>query len=66
MFDLISACSASTVLSGEIHLRVNNTEVSRKGIIPREELLFGTEGTFEFELAYVVNGVFVAGEVVRA
>jgi len=53
------------MLTGEINFRVYNAHMPRQRIVTAERLLLDTKRTTDFLLAYVVNCIFMSGEVVR-
>jgi len=61
----IVVTSAPAMLTGEINFRVYNAHMPRQRIVTAERLLLDTKRTTDFLLAYVVNCIFMSGEVVR-
>lgn len=56
--------TASSVLAGELNIRVTNSVVSRKRIGATECLLLGTQVAVHLLLLGVVNGILVPGQIV--
>lgn len=56
--------TASSVLAGELNIRVTNSVVSRKRISATECLLLGTQVAVHLLLLGIVNGILVPGQVV--
>jgi len=52
------------VLAGKLDLRMNNTEMPGKGIIPREQFFLRAECTLELKFADVVYGILVTREII--
>jgi len=61
---LLPTSASPTVLAGKLDLRMNNTEMPGKGIIPREQFFLRAECTLELKFADVVYGILVTREII--